>query len=84
MSEEPSAPPASERGLGALKGLIVARKIDFGLWLTRVLTLYFTLGYFLPLFGNAPALSYSKCLMASAATSALRLHQRKPVLVFSR
>lgn len=81
---EPSAPPAPARGLGALKSLLLERRIDFGLWVTRVLSLYFALGYFLPLFGNAPQVSYSKCILASAATSALRLHQRKPVIRFTR
>ena len=46
-------------------------------------TLMFTVGYVLPLFGN-PYNSYYKALMASAATSALRLHQRLPQVQFNR
>ena len=43
----------------------------------------FTVGYVLPLFGN-PYNSYYKALMASAATSPLRLHQRLPQVQFNR
>ena len=53
------------------------------LWATRVATILFTVGYILPIFGN-PHNSYYKALMASAATSALRLHQRLPQVQFNR
>ena len=53
------------------------------LWATRVATILFTVGYILPIFGN-PYNSYYKALMASAATSALRLHQRLPQVQFNR
>ena len=59
------------------------RQIDVLLWATRVATLLFTVGYILPIFGN-PYNSYYKALMASAATSALRLHQRLPQVQFNR
>ena len=52
------------------------------LWATRVATILFTAGYILPVFGN-PYSSYYKALMASAATSALRLHQRLPQVQFN-
>ena len=60
------------RGFSRLSSLLQARKIDFGLWITRLLTLVFAFAYIVPVFGNNPYSSYSKCLMASAATSALR------------
>jgi len=53
-----------------------------GLWLTRIITIVLALfGYILPLLGGFfgdPIACYYKTLMAAAATSALRLHQRMP------
>ena len=63
---------------------MTADKIGVGLWATRILTIAFAVfGYILPLFGD-PAACYYKTLMASAATSALRLHQRLPEIQLSR
>ena len=58
-------------------------QIDVLLWATRVATILFTVGYILPILGN-PYNSYYKALMATAATSALRLHQRLPQVQFNR
>ena len=58
-------------------------QIDVLLWLTRIATMIFTVGYILPIMGN-PYNSYYKALMASASTSALRLHQRLPQVQFNR
>ncbi|RZC39617.1 Krueppel -like 2 [Asbolus verrucosus] len=65
------------RGLNvdALKQHIVAHKIDCSLWAIRILTIIFTLGYFVPIFGSAQN-AYYKALIANAAINALRLHQR--------
>ncbi|KAK0167578.1 hypothetical protein PV327_004957 [Microctonus hyperodae] len=68
-----------EKGWGALKKHVISNKIMAGLWATRLFTLLFTIGYIIPLFGN-PYNAYYKVLMSSAATSALRLHQRVPVI----
>lgn len=59
-------------------------KIGVGLWATRILTVGFASGYILPLFGVDPVACYYKSLMASAATSALRLHQRLPRIQLNR
>merc|ERR1719278_1454686 len=72
-----------ERGWLVFKHHVLTHKIDLALWATRLATLMFTVGYVLPLFGN-PYNSYYKALMASAATSALRLHQRLPQVQLSR
>lgn len=64
-----------QRGWGALRKHVMDYKIDVALWATRVANLIFTIGYFIPLFWN-PYNAYYKALMANAATSALRLHQR--------
>lgn len=72
-----STPAPSQSGFSNLSHCLMSRKVDSGLWFTRVLTLFFTLNYFVPLVGD-PISSYYKAIMATAATSALRLHQRAP------
>jgi hypothetical protein len=69
--------------MSTLVSHISAHKIDFGLWCTRVLTLYFALIYLIPFIGN-PYEAYYKALAAMGATSALRLHQRLPRISFTR
>lgn len=58
------------------------------MWMTRLLTIIFaTFGYILPIFGSFlgnPSACYYKTMMAAAATSALRLHQRLPRIQLSR
>lgn len=75
--------PQPARGVQALKEHIILNKIDTALWASRVLTILFAIGYVIPIFGN-PTNAYYKVLMANAATSALRLHQRMPPFKFSR
>jgi len=71
------------RGWLVLKHHMLTHKIEVLLWLTRVATIIFSVGYILPIFGN-PYNSYYKALMAGASTSALRLHQRLPQVQFNR
>ncbi|KAG8223543.1 hypothetical protein J437_LFUL004417 [Ladona fulva] len=72
-----------ERGWNALRSHLILHKVDVALWATRVLTIIFTLGYFIPLFGN-PYNAYYKALASNAASSALRLHQRSPRVHLTR
>lgn len=83
--QEPSRDQQQQqpRGVEALKQHVMLNKIDAALWASRVLTVVFTIGYILPIFGN-PTNAYYKVLMANAATSALRLHQRMPPFQLSR
>ena len=84
MADQQQTPPGQpQRGFGGLMHQITTKKIETGLWATRILTVVFTIGYILPFFGN-PYTSYYKALMANAATSALRLHQRLPRVQLSR
>jgi hypothetical protein len=63
--------------------VIQAKKIDTALWVTRLLTIIFSLLYLLPIFG--PGITfYHRAFLANAATSALRLHQRLPRVTFTR
>jgi hypothetical protein len=78
-----STPTQESRGFSTFKTHVLAHKIDVGLWATRIATILFSLGYIIPVIGN-PYQSYYKALMANAATSALRLHQRLPQVQFNR
>jgi len=71
------------RGWLVLKHHLLTHKIELALWFTRLATVICTVGYILPIVGN-PYNSYYKALMANAATSALRLHQRLPQVQFNR
>lgn len=80
--QQESRPPAT--GLQRLKDHVLANRLDTTQWASRVLTIYFALGYVLPfLYGN-PINAYYKVLMANAATSAIRLHQRLPPFQLNR
>ncbi|XP_066900706.1 Krueppel homolog 2 [Halyomorpha halys] len=82
-SSENTGANQAPKGFEALKSHIRTHKIDVGLWCTRVLTILCTFTYFIPIFGN-PINAYYKALIANAATSALRLHQRQPRMTPSR
>ncbi|XP_026473617.1 Krueppel homolog 2 isoform X2 [Ctenocephalides felis] len=71
------------RGADALMQHVAAHKVDVGLWTIRLLTIIFTIGYIIPIFSSAES-SYYKAILANAATSALRLHQRLPRVSISR
>ncbi|XP_018565148.1 Krueppel homolog 2 [Anoplophora glabripennis] len=59
----------------ALKNHILTHKIDCSLWAIRILSILFAIGYIIPIFGSSQN-AYYKVLIANAAISALRLHQR--------
>ncbi|XP_037976387.1 Krueppel homolog 2 isoform X1 [Plutella xylostella] len=65
------------KGIPAFKAHVAANKIDVAMWAIRLLTVTLVLGYIFPFFINAESAFY-KALLANAAISALRLHQRIP------
>ncbi|CAG9798133.1 unnamed protein product [Chironomus riparius] len=71
------------RGIGAVKIHMMENKIETALWVSRVLSIVFAIGYLLPIFGSSQSAFY-KVLISNAATSALRLHQRLPTIQFTR
>ncbi|XP_077283365.1 transmembrane protein 33-containing Krueppel homolog 2 [Arctopsyche grandis] len=86
MGDSNKTSPRTEqppRGFEALKAHVIANKVEVALWLTRVFTIILCLGYLIPMFNNASN-AYYKALLSSAATSALRLHQRLPRVSISR
>ncbi|XP_030377552.1 Krueppel homolog 2 [Scaptodrosophila lebanonensis] len=58
-------------------------RIDSALWALRLLVIVLTISYILPIFATQKSV-FSKVLLANAAISALRLHQRVPAFSFSR
>ena len=62
---------------------VKTNKVDVAMWSTRLMTILFTILYVIPIIGT-PQSSFNKVLLANAATSALRLHQRLPAFTFSR
>ena len=81
--QEPQQQQQPQRGLQGLLNHAQTHKLDCLLWFTRVMTIYFALSYFIPIFTD-PYSAYYKALMANGATSALRLHMRIPSFAFSR
>ncbi|KAI4482942.1 hypothetical protein M0802_013583 [Mischocyttarus mexicanus] len=82
-SSESTSREVPNKGWLVLKQFAIDNKIKTGLWLTRLLTMIFTISYIIPIFGNVYNIYY-KALMSNAATSALRLHQRLPNVQFNR
>ncbi len=70
MSDQqaPNPPPQSPptRGWNTLVSHVSAHKLDCGLWATRLATVVFALGYFLPIFGGDPRTAYYKALVIIA------------------
>jgi len=63
------------RGWLVLKHHMLTHKIDVLLWLTRIATMIFTVGYILPIMGN-PYNSYYKALMARMLISLVEFQSR--------
>ncbi|XP_059151075.1 transmembrane protein 33-like [Physella acuta] len=72
-------PPASSRRNPVLAHMM-QNKIETTLWFTRIFTVVCSVVFLLPIFGGNPHSFYQRALIAAAATSALRLHQRVPVV----
>ncbi|BFZ14459.1 hypothetical protein BsWGS_17498 [Bradybaena similaris] len=72
--EGPHRTPAGNSVLAHM----MQNKVETTLWLTRIFTIVCSILFFLPLFGDNPNIFYQRALIAAAATSALRLHQRIP------
>ncbi|CAG9854172.1 unnamed protein product [Phyllotreta striolata] len=82
---EPTTNPGLQRRLNfnALKHHVLSNRVDCVLWLTRVFAILFSLFYLIPIFGNSYNYYY-KVLIANAAISALRLHQRLGTVQLNR
>uniref|UniRef100_A0A1B6DU58 Uncharacterized protein n=1 Tax=Clastoptera arizonana TaxID=38151 RepID=A0A1B6DU58_9HEMI len=75
--------PRQPQGIDALVQHAKEHMFDVALWVTRLFAIIFTFMYFIPIFVN-PYSAYYKVLIANAATSALRLHQRLPRVSFTK
>ncbi|KAK6168348.1 hypothetical protein SNE40_020902 [Patella caerulea] len=76
-------PPTGSQSTSVIQHMM-ANKVDAGLWLTRLITVVFTILFILPLLGGDPYSFYQRALISCAASSALRLHQRIPNFQLSR
>ncbi|CAF0837026.1 unnamed protein product [Didymodactylos carnosus] len=85
-SNPSSPPPTSSGSTNNIINVLMERKIDIVLLLSRLATIFFTIFYALPISpgGSSTNVYYQKALMSSAVTSALRLRQRTPYFQFSR
>jgi hypothetical protein len=72
-----------QRGFEAVKNHMLANKIETALWISRILSVFFAVGYIFPVFSSSQSAFY-KVLISNAATSALRLHQRLPQISFTK
>ncbi|XP_055387403.1 Krueppel homolog 2 [Condylostylus longicornis] len=80
QQQEPSPPSRNYNGVLAHAK---ENKIDTAMLGTRILTIFFTILYVIPIFGNSQKY-FTQALIANAATSALRLHQRLPQFALTR
>ncbi|ELT96051.1 hypothetical protein CAPTEDRAFT_175080 [Capitella teleta] len=80
----PEGSPPPEGAMNRIIALMSQDKISAGLWITRMITIISTCNFFLPILGGNPISWFQRALVSSAATSALRLHQRLPNFQLSR
>lgn len=78
----PSAPPPTPSP--SFISVLIERKTDAVLLLSRLATLFFTLMFILPFFRSQGQVYYTKALLSAIVTSVLRLRQRLPNLQLSR
>ncbi|CAL8116564.1 unnamed protein product [Orchesella dallaii] len=78
------APPKSSpeqvknySGITKLRNFLAPRRLELAMWVTRLLSIFFTLFVIIPLFGN-PWLAFRRALILNGITSLLRLYQRLP------
>ena len=73
-----TAPPPPPRTSPSIINVLLERKTDAVLLLSRLATIFFTLMYIIPFFRSTADgnVYYTKALLSSAVTSALRLRQR--------
>jgi hypothetical protein len=84
-SSSSSPPPRSPPHLQpSFISVLLERKVDTVLLLSRLATIFFTIMYILPFYRSESNVYYSKALLSSLVTSALRVRQRIPTFEFSR
>lgn len=79
-----NASQEQSQGQQGVVAYLMSNKVEAALWGTRMFTVICSLMFMLPIFGGNPYTFYQRALISSAATSALRLHQRLPNFQFSR
>jgi hypothetical protein len=82
-SSSPPPPPHPARPRSLIE-ILLERKTDTVLLLSRIATIFFTLMYILPFFHSESNNYYTKALLSAIVTSILRLRQRLPNFTLSR
>lgn len=77
-------PQQQQQPQQSVMAYMMSNKVEAALWGTRMFTVVCSIMFLLPIFGGNPYTFYQRALISSAATSALRLHQRLPNFQFSR
>ncbi|XP_064554258.1 Krueppel homolog 2 [Drosophila montana] len=83
QQEQQQQQQTSQNATARLLQHFQTNRIDSALWALRLLVIFFTVSYVLPIFTSQQS-AFNKVLLANAAISALRLHQRVPAFSFSR
>ena len=70
MADSATENNQQRQGFGALSHHVSTHKLEMGLWATRILTFFFTIAYFLPIFpawiaGGHPVAAYHKVSIKS-------------------
>lgn len=79
-SGDAPAPPRNTNkyeGITKLRDFLRTRRLELGLLVSRLVTIFFCVFYIFPIFGMT-TLFFRRALFASAITSAMRLYQRLP------
>ena len=79
-----TAPPPPPTASPSVISLLLERKTDAVLLLSRLATIFFTVLFILPFFRSQGQVYYTKALLSAIVTSVLRLRQRLPDLQLSR
>ncbi|XP_038056409.1 transmembrane protein 33-like [Patiria miniata] len=72
-------------GFAAVGNYLANNKLDFCLWMSRMVTVICSLFYLVPIYGPQSAYGfYQRAIICNGLTSALRLQQRLPTFQFNR
>jgi hypothetical protein len=83
-SSASSPPPRPSPPSSSIIHVLLERKTDAVLLLSRLATIFFTIMYILPFLHSESNVYYTKALLSSVVTSALRLRQRITYFALSR
>ncbi|GAB1601552.1 transmembrane protein 33-like [Argonauta hians] len=81
-SNNASSNPSADRS--TVLNYMMSNRVAASLWVTRLMTITFSILFVIPVFGSNSYSFYQRALLSNAATSALRLYQRLPNFQLNR